>query len=107
MIFAVARHTELHQIRNPVVRRILVDVVRFEPSVGRTAQHALPVPLQHLLLQRQKLATVRTRLPSRSPVLVVAAPAAELGTIRPSDRLLAVQALALHLAVRHRIVDLV
>lgn len=107
MIFAVARHTELHQIRNPVVRRILVDVVRFEPSVGRTAQQALPIPLQNPLLERQKLAIVRIRLPSRSPVLVVANLAAELRTIRSGDRLLAVQTLTLHLAVSHRVVDLV
>ena len=107
MIFAVARRAELHQIRNPVVRLVSVDVVYLETSAGRTAQHALLVPLQHLFLQRQELAIVRIRLTSRSPVLVVASLAAELRTIRARDRLLTVQALSLHLAVRHRVVDLV
>ena len=107
MIFAVARRAELRQIQNPVVRLVPVDVVYLEPSVGRTAQQALLVPLQYQLLQGQKLSIVRIRLPSRSPVLVVASLAAELRTIRACDRLLTVQALALHLAVRHRVVDLV
>ena len=107
MIFAVARRAELSQIRNPVVRLVLVDVMHLEPSVGSTAQQAHLVPYQYLLLERQKLAIVRIRLPSRSPVLVVANLAAELRTIRPGDWLLAVQTLALHLAVSHRVVDLV
>ena len=107
MIFAVARCTELSQIRNPVVRLVLVDVMHLEPSVGRTAQQAHLVPHQYLLLERQKLAIVCIRLPFRSPVLVVTGLAAKLRTIRSRHRFLAVQALALHLAVRHRVVDFV
>ena len=107
MIFAVARRAELHQIRNRLVRFVLVQMMNLEARMRRAAQQTLLVPLENLLLQCQKCASVRIRRPFRRPEFVVAVHAAKLGAIRPGHGLPTLKALALHLAVLQWVIRLV